>query len=313
MRLSLEDQSLHKKHLNIVTGFLGSGKTSLILNYLKSSQNQNERVLMLINEMGKENFDQIKFSQSFSDRTLNIVNVPGGCICCSSKADFSKNLFEIAERDDFDRIIIEPSGLARVSDILDLTDSTKLKDIFIVHSVICITHPQWPIQANEMWKQQILDQLDAAQIVISNFSDKVDPTYEIAFEEFLITRSTPKQKLLKSSFGKIDPSLFDSIPISISSRSMFSCVSTKGFKSSQLVLSKESKVSFELLCEQLIAMKSEFEIVRMKSYFHTDRGWFSFEMNQDTYFCEPTEYRIDQRIQAISTKEIVWPSMFQLF
>lgn len=161
-----------------------------------------------------------------------------------------------------------------------------------------------------MWKQQILDQLDAAQIVISNFNDKVDPTYEIAFEEFLMTRSTPKQKFLKSSFGKVDPKLFDLVPTSTFSGAKFLSVSTKGFKTSQLVLSKDKIFSFELLCESLINMKSTYQIVRMKSYFHTDRGWFSFEMNQDTYFCEPTEYRIDQRIQAIATKEIAWPSWF---
>jgi hypothetical protein len=67
---------------------------------------------------------------------------------------------------------------------------------------------------------------------------------------------------------------------------------------------KDRKISFEILCKEIIRMKAEYEIVRMKSYFHTDRGWFCFEMNQDTYFCEPTEYRIDQRIQIISTKEV---------
>jgi G3E family GTPase len=300
----MNSQLTQKKHLNIVTGFLGSGKTSLILNFLKSKPNKNERVFILINEMGKENFDQIKFSQNSNENNLSIVNVPGGCICCSSKMDFSKNLFEIAEREDFDRIIIEPSGLARASEVIDLIDSTRLKEIFIVHSVICITHPQWPIQANEMWKQQILDQLDAAQIVISNFNDKVDPTYEIAFEEFLMTRSTPKQKYLKSSYGKIDPSLFDLMPNSTSSRPLYSNFSTKGFKSTQMAWPKDRKISFEILCKEIIRMKAEYEIVRMKSYFHTDRGWFCFEMNQDTYFCEPTEYRIDQRIQIISTKEV---------
>lgn len=298
------NQSLVKKHLNIVTGFLGSGKTSLILNYLNSTKNKNQRTLLLINEMGKENFDEIKVSQKNENCNVSILSVPGGCICCSSKADFSRNLFEVALRDDVDRVIIEPSGLARVSDILELVESTKLKDIFTVHAVICVTHPQWPIQANELWKQQILDQLDSAQIVVSNFNDTVDPTYEIAFEEFLRTKSTPKQKFIKTSFGRLDPEILDALPNSEIAKPLLSHVSTKGFKSTQMVWSKDKKVSFEILCKELMSMKTEFEIVRMKSYFHTDRGWFCFEMNQDTYFCEPTEYRIDQRIQTISTKEV---------
>jgi G3E family GTPase len=301
--------SLNKKHLNIVTGFLGSGKTSLILNYLNSTKNKNQKTLLLVNEIGKENFDEIKVSQKNENSNVSILNVPGGCICCSSKADFSKNLFEIAIRDDVDRVIIEPSGLARVSDILDLIEGTYLKDLLIVHAVICITHPKWPVQAHELWKHQILDQLDSAQVVVSNFNDTVDPTYAIAFEEFLTTKSSPKQKFIKTSFGSVDPEIFDVLPNSEIAKPLLSHVSTKGFKSTQMVWPKDRKFLFELLCKELMGMKVEYEIVRMKSYFHTDQGWFCFEMNQDAYFCEPTEYRVDQRIQIISMKEFKWPNV----
>jgi G3E family GTPase len=299
-------ESTAKKRLNIVTGFLGSGKTSLIMNYLNNNKNKDQKILVLINEIGKENFDKIKIGKNVDPSKITTINVPGGCICCSSKADFSKNLFEIAVRDDVDRVIIEPSGLARVSDILDLIENTKLKDIFLVQAVICVTNPQWPIQANELWRQQILDQLNSAQIVVSNFNDTVDPTYEIAFEEFLITKSTPKQKFIKTSFGRFDPEIFDVLPDSEITKPLLSHVSTKGFTSTQMVWPKDLKFSFDVLCNELMSMKTEYEIVRMKSYFHTDRGWFCFEMNQDSYFCEPTEYRIDQRIQTISTRDVNW-------
>ena len=98
--------------INIISGFLGAGKTTLIKKLLGGAFG-NEKVVLLENEYGEVGVD----SGFMRDSGIQITELNSGCICCTLVGDFSRALDELMETYHPDRIIIEPSGVGKLSDI----------------------------------------------------------------------------------------------------------------------------------------------------------------------------------------------------
>ena len=96
----------------IVSGFLGSGKTTFIQHLLEKKKFS--KVMLLENEFGEVGVDG-----AFFDKSLNVKEINNGCICCRLKGDFADALEEIQDMGVSD-LIIEPSGVGKLSDILDV-------------------------------------------------------------------------------------------------------------------------------------------------------------------------------------------------
>lgn len=103
--------------VNIVSGFLGSGKTTFIKKYLDQVENLGD-VVVLENEFGEVSID----SEDFDKNNLTIYEINAGCICCSLLGDFKDSLRYILDNYNPDTIFIEPSGVAKVSDIVKILE-----------------------------------------------------------------------------------------------------------------------------------------------------------------------------------------------
>ena len=100
--------------IDIVSGFLGAGKTTLIKKLLKDAF-QGEQVVLIENEFG-----EIGIDGGFPERCgySRSVKMNSGCICCSLVGDFGASLKEVVEKYHPDRILIEPSGVGKLSDVI---------------------------------------------------------------------------------------------------------------------------------------------------------------------------------------------------
>ena len=111
--------------INIISGFLGAGKTTLIKKLLGGAFG-NEKVVLLENEYGEVGVD----SGFMRDSGIQITELNSGCICCTLVGDFSRALDELIDTYHPDRIIIEPSGVGKLSDIrrvvVDMMDSHEI-------------------------------------------------------------------------------------------------------------------------------------------------------------------------------------------
>ena len=111
--------------VNIISGFLGAGKTTFIKK-LVSEIFTDEKVILIENEFGEIGID----SGFLKDAGIEIKEMNSGCICCSLVGDFSKSLEEVIKTYSPDRIIIEPSGVGKLSDvekaIVDVKDKLDL-------------------------------------------------------------------------------------------------------------------------------------------------------------------------------------------
>ncbi len=109
--------------IDIFSGFLGAGKTTLIKKLIQEAY-VGEKVVLIENEFGEIGID----SGFLQDAGVNITEMNSGCICCSLVGDFSKALQQVAKEYAPDRIIIEPSGVGKLSDVIKAVESAKLEN-----------------------------------------------------------------------------------------------------------------------------------------------------------------------------------------
>lgn len=99
--------------IDIFSGFLGAGKTTLIKKLIKEAF-QGEKLVLIENEFGEIGID----GGFMKDAGINVTEMNSGCICCSLVGDFGTALQEVLEKYSPDRIIIEPSGVGKLSDVI---------------------------------------------------------------------------------------------------------------------------------------------------------------------------------------------------
>ena len=109
--------------IDIFSGFLGAGKTTLIKKLIQEAY-AGEKVVLIENEFGEIGID----GGFLQDAGVNITEMNSGCICCSLVGDFSKALQQVAKEYNPDRIIIEPSGVGKLSDVIKAVADAKLEN-----------------------------------------------------------------------------------------------------------------------------------------------------------------------------------------
>ena len=106
--------------VTIVSGFLGAGKTTLIKKLLKEAY-KNEQIVLIENEFGEIGID----GGFMKDAGVMVSEMNSGCICCTLVGDFATSLKEVITTYSPDRIIIEPSGVGKLSDVINAVEGVK--------------------------------------------------------------------------------------------------------------------------------------------------------------------------------------------
>ena len=109
--------------VNIISGFLGAGKTTLIKKLLSAIKPGTEKIILLENEYGDVGVD----GAFMKDSGIIVDELNSGCICCTLVGDFQKAVDELIEKYNPDRLIIEPSGVGKLSEIVNAVEKCKAR------------------------------------------------------------------------------------------------------------------------------------------------------------------------------------------
>ena len=112
--------------IDIFSGFLGAGKTTLIKKLLKEAY-AGEKLVLIENEFGEIGID----GGFMQDAGIEVTEMNSGCICCSLVGDFGKALQKVLDEYHPDRILIEPSGVGKLSDIIRAVQALDAKDVLL--------------------------------------------------------------------------------------------------------------------------------------------------------------------------------------
>ncbi len=146
--------------IDIFSGFLGAGKTTLIKKLLKEAY-IGEKVVLIENEFGEIGID----GGFLQDAGIEITEMNSGCICCSLVGDFGKALHEVLEKFRPDRILIEPSGVGKLSDVARAVGAVLSSDVAIGCAVAVVDASKCRVYAKNFGEFYI-DQLENANAII---------------------------------------------------------------------------------------------------------------------------------------------------
>ncbi len=116
--------------IDIYSGFLGAGKTTLIKKMIQEAY-QGQKLVLIENEFGEIGID----GGFLQDAGINITEMNSGCICCSLVGDFGKALTQVIADYAPDRIVIEPSGVGKLSDVVAAVEKVTGHDVVMGHTV----------------------------------------------------------------------------------------------------------------------------------------------------------------------------------
>ncbi|HIR31770.1 MAG TPA: GTP-binding protein [Candidatus Faecousia faecavium] len=116
--------------IDIFSGFLGAGKTTLIKKLISEGY-QGQKLVLIENEFGEIGID----GGFLQDAGINITEMNSGCICCSLVGDFGKALKQVIEQYNPDRILIEPSGVGKLSDVIGAVNKVTNDQVTLGYTV----------------------------------------------------------------------------------------------------------------------------------------------------------------------------------
>lgn len=284
--------------VHIITGFLGAGKTTAILEILKR-EGTGRRTAVLVNEWGKVSLDGPIVASEHPG--LEIREISGGCICCSAGAELDRVLAEISERIRPDRILVEPSGIAKPGEIVDLVRPRFEDGTLEIRPVVCLVDPARFVKSRAMELPVYRDQVESAQVLVANRCDLADPDTLAAFHAAASRLFPPKLAVYATSFGKLPPEVLEMPAVRPAVTIPDPALYVSDFKEAGWTWPPE-KVFCESPLSRLFrnAAGSETHIERAKGVFHTDRGWLLLEVVGGEFHRRPTQYRAMSRCQFIA-------------
>lgn len=313
---------------NVLTGFLGVGKTTAIASLLRRRP-AGERWAVLVNEFGEIGLDGLLLEESAGAETstggVHIRELGGGCICCTLSLPLVIGLVELLREARPDRLLIEASGVGHPLGLLEtLTRQDPLNRLLEVRSTLCLLDPadwQRPEVANLPTYQ---DQIALADVVVLNKAD----TVTLATREAFLTWGRelfPSPAVVAAitrgelNFGWLDGPrepgrvpLFpnahqDSEPAGLSlalpprpGRPRREEAHIDGLSACGWLFDPADIFHEETLLEFLLG---GYEVRRLKGVFHTDAGWYSVNRSGSDVVVAPTVYRRDSRVQVFRERQ----------
>lgn len=187
--------------LLLLTGFLGSGKTSTLQHWLTQTAIPLKRVAVIINDFGSINVDAALLAR----RQLELRSITGGCVCCQSFEELVEQISALTQNPDLDLVWIETSGLADPEEVLDhLTSSTLQEQTVIRRMVLVVDGSDFPCS----WRGRAVqeEQIRYADLILLNKSDRMDEKARQGVE-IALRKINPKARIVVTQQGKIEPDL----------------------------------------------------------------------------------------------------------
>jgi len=156
--------------LLLISGFLGSGKTTMVLSTIERIiQRKHKKVVVIVNDFGQIGIDG-KVMEKFG---LEVREMPTGCICCTLGSDLLTTLRDVAEGFKPDLVIIEPTGVADPEAIHETLKLYNGPPIGTVRIVIIVDAVRYPVIVKALTRP-LKNQLKAADVIVINKLDEVD-------------------------------------------------------------------------------------------------------------------------------------------
>lgn len=322
--------SFKRIKIHIISGFLGAGKTTLLAHLLKQKPEQ-EVWAVLINEFGQIGIDQLLLAEQ---SRINIKEVLGGCLCCSSQLPMQLALSQLIKQIKPDRLFIEPTGLGHVQQLLQQLSQPQWSSQLDLRAVLCVVNAS---QVQQHGHSDLFQaQLSAANMVFYSHLEHAtaqDYMYMQDLEQDYLGRifTWVKAPLAKLQLALIDrPAILNSVQkqhlltqqqrmpddgkaVEIQQLPYFYTQQAQGFVIRGWRFSRRWQFDLRQLIHLLMALQ---DWLRIKAVLYTDQGWISLNVNPEQALqlaeqIQQIDTQIDNRIEIIDQCVADW-SLFEV-
>ena len=183
--------------IDIISGFLGAGKTTFIKKMLDEAFS-GEKIVLIENEFGEVGID----GGFLKDAGIEISEMNSGCICCSLVGDFAKNMVEVLDRFHPDRILIEPSGVGKLSDVMtSVIDLEKDHDVKL-NGLVTVVNALKASKQMKAFGEFFNNQIEYATTVVLSRTQKAKPE-QLEFCVNQIQALNPKAAVITTPWDQI--------------------------------------------------------------------------------------------------------------
>ncbi len=254
---------------HVFMGFLGSGKTSAILNLFEQKP-KGERWAVLVNEYGKLGID----GAHYQSEGVTVKEIPGGCMCCAAGVPMRVAINQLLRASRPDRLFIETSGLGHPDGVLKTLTDEHFKTVLSLKANICLVDPEKLLNPLMYTSGLFEQQIALADVLVAN---KVDIASDEAISKFDALADTfvlAKFAIVKTSFGAMNTDWLTWDSAEGREKDVVSLnVENERQQHNIMVVSKkfDGKVVFSL--QQLKRLFVELKPIRIKAICYTDDGW----------------------------------------
>ncbi|MDD1793171.1 GTP-binding protein [Enterovibrio sp. ZSDZ42] len=307
---------------NIITGFLGVGKTTAILSMLKQKPD-NENWAVLVNEFGEVGVD----GAFLSEQGALVKEVPGGCMCCVAGLPMAIGINALLAQNP-DRLLIEPTGLGHPKDIIGKLLSEHYENYIALNATITLVDPRNFADVRYTENQNFQDQLALADVVVANKIDLSSPADIAAFDAYVANSEIPKQTSGYVEQGQLDPKWLglpridrdaqfahhhshddDDMPaFELAPGEKFRRKENKGqgYVSCGWVFEPKTVFPFDSLYGLFANVNAE----RVKAVMNTDDGMFAFNVVNQMVSVNPISLTgVESRVELIDKTPLPWDEL----
>lgn len=309
---------------HIVAGPLGVGKTSAILHYLREHASQ-QRVGVLVNDFGPVGLDSTTLQAEAPE--TQVLNVPGGCICCTMLSELPGSIRRLVTEQELDRVIIEPSGMASPAQVIDVLRAAQQElDIALHPAIVMLSATDFD---EETFERMPLYQMfcEAADVLVFNRCDQASEAKIERAKAWAGRLDPPKLRVVTATQGVLDPELFELTVDALDAHEPAAhhhdhdhghdhhhhdhdhhahdpTIHPGGF-----ILDADQQFDEEVLLINLIRVCQEGidgnKVLRLKGVFQTSDGWQSIEIANNEVSFRTSAHRRDNRMEWLTQPDTV--------
>lgn len=318
--MSTEESRILAVPTNIITGFLGAGKTTAILNLLLHKP-ANERWAILVNEFGEIGVDgSIVQGQSSEESGVYIREVPGGCMCCAAGLPMQIALSQLLRRAKPHRLLIEPTGLGHPLEVLRTLSADYNREVLSIQKTLTLVDARNLLDERYTNHDTFRQQIQIADGVVANKEDLYTAADRRNLQKYVGEICRPGTEITYTEFGRITPGLLEG-PTTIVVEAAKSHLSETQpplaadlpFPECGYVTAMNRGEGFESIGwrfspdkvfdrDRLLTLLSGLDVERMKAVFITGAGVFAYNMTRDGLTETELDDCAESRIEIISSQ-----------
>ena len=304
---------------NIITGFLGVGKTSTIL-HLMGNKPAGERWAVLVNEFGEIGVDgSLLQGQHNQGQKVFVREVPGGCMCCAAGLPMQVALNQLLSEAKPDRLLIEPSGLGHPKEVLQVLSSEDYRETISLEKILTLVDARKLSDPRYTTHDTFNQQIAIADTIIGNKMDLYQGKDKTRLVNYIAQQGSPHAEVLFTHHGAIAlPTLQGptaSLPELVHHHShkhpakplaADALVPERGFIKAENEGERFRSVGWRFCPgtvfnrQNLLALLTGLKAERMKAVFICNDGVFAYNLTADALTEMELSETLESRIEVIS-------------